>query len=161
MPRLQVPPCRVTLGEQDAPHAYYRNRSAIIPSPIQRHNFKIKPQIIALVKHNQFHELSNENPMYLIDIFEEICSTTKANGVLQDYLRSRLFYFSLADKAHRWLKSLSPGSITSWGECRATFLQQFFTKARSVVPPQPTESPKTTSVVGYSLSHWLIRLIDG
>ncbi|KAL1222315.1 hypothetical protein V5N11_012782 [Cardamine amara subsp. amara] len=66
-----------------------------------------------------------------IDIFEEICSTTKANGVPQDYLHCRLFSFSLADKAHRWLKSLSPGSITSWGECRASFLQQFFTKARS------------------------------
>ena len=85
-PGLHVSPRRVTLGEHDASHTYYRNRSAIIPPPIQRKDYEIKPQIIALVKQNQFHGLSNENPMDHIDIFEEICSVAKkANGVPQDY----------------------------------------------------------------------------
>ncbi|KAL1220682.1 hypothetical protein V5N11_007451 [Cardamine amara subsp. amara] len=66
-----------------------------------------------------------------INIFEEICSTTSSNGVPTDYLHCKLFYFLLISKAHRWLKSLRHGSITSWGQRRAAFLQLFFTKSRS------------------------------
>ncbi|KAL1223741.1 hypothetical protein V5N11_029788 [Cardamine amara subsp. amara] len=53
------------------------------------------------------------------------------NGVPPDYLRCKLFPSSLHDKAHRWLKSLRHGSITSWGQFRAAFLQQFFINSRS------------------------------
>ncbi|CAA7019707.1 unnamed protein product [Microthlaspi erraticum] len=53
--------------------------------------------------------------------FEEICSTTGSNGVPADFLKCKLFPFSLANKASRWLKSLPPGSLTSWDQVRARF----------------------------------------
>ncbi|XP_010489385.1 PREDICTED: uncharacterized protein LOC104767061 [Camelina sativa] len=42
-----------------------------------------------------------------------------------------LFQFSLGDKALRWLNLLDSGSITTWEQCRAIFLNHFYTKSRS------------------------------
>ncbi|CAA7031571.1 unnamed protein product [Microthlaspi erraticum] len=71
-------------------------------------------------------------PAYLLSKpnFEEICSTTGSNGVPADFLKCKLFPFSLANKASRWLKSLPPGSLTSWAQVRAAFLDHFYTKPR-------------------------------
>jgi len=66
-----------------------------------------------------------------IDLFEEICSTTQSCKIPKDYLKCNFFPFSLADKATRWLKSLPPGSITSWEGCKSAFLNHFYTKSRS------------------------------
>ncbi|XP_024016225.1 uncharacterized protein LOC112089706 [Eutrema salsugineum] len=66
-----------------------------------------------------------------IENFEEICSTTGSNGIPADFLKCKLFPFSLADKALRWLKSLPPGSLTTWEECRSAFLDHFYTKAKT------------------------------
>ncbi|CAA7022544.1 unnamed protein product [Microthlaspi erraticum] len=62
----------------------------------------------------------------------EICSTTRSNGVSADYLKCKLFSFSLGDKASRWLKSLPAHSITTWDEYKAAFINHFYTKQRSV-----------------------------
>ncbi|CAA7057685.1 unnamed protein product [Microthlaspi erraticum] len=90
------------------------------------------PQIIALVRQNQFNGLPAEHPLDHIENFEEICSTTRSNGVSADYLKCKLFSFSLGDKASRWLKSLPAHSITTWDEYKAAFINHFYTKQRSV-----------------------------
>ncbi|CAA7019102.1 unnamed protein product [Microthlaspi erraticum] len=69
--------------------------------------------------------------MDYIENFEEICSTTSSNGVPADFLKCKLFPFSLANKASRWLKSLPPEFLTSWAQCRASFLDHFYTKAKT------------------------------
>ncbi|CAA7051399.1 unnamed protein product [Microthlaspi erraticum] len=74
-----------------------------------RQDFEIKPGMIALVKDHIFHGLPAEIPADHIQNFEEICSTTGSNGVPADFLKCKLFPFSLANKASRWLKSLPPG----------------------------------------------------
>ncbi|XP_024011229.1 uncharacterized protein LOC112086504 [Eutrema salsugineum] len=63
--------------------------------------------------------------------FEEFCSTIGYNGIPTDFLKCKLFPFSLADKASRWLKSLPPGSLTTWIECRSAFLENFCTKSKT------------------------------
>ncbi|CAA7051686.1 unnamed protein product [Microthlaspi erraticum] len=60
-----------------------------------------------------------KHPLDHIENFEEICSTTRSNGVSADYLKCKLFSFSLGDKASRWLKSLPAHSITTWDEYKA------------------------------------------
>ncbi|XP_024016199.1 uncharacterized protein LOC112089681 [Eutrema salsugineum] len=86
---------------------------------------------MSLVKQHLFHGLPAEIPMDHIENFEEICSTTGSNGIPTDFLKCKLFPFSLADKALRWLKSLPPGSLTTWEECRSAFLDHFYTKAKT------------------------------
>ena len=102
------------LKTYDTPHAFYQNRSAIQLPSVQGQDYEIKPQIISLVKQHMFHGLPSESPMEHIENLEEICSTTRSNGVPYDYLCCKLFAFSLSDKALRWLKSLPAGSITTW-----------------------------------------------
>ncbi|KAG7543393.1 Retrotransposon gag domain [Arabidopsis thaliana x Arabidopsis arenosa] len=120
-----------TIADYDAPNQYPQDRAAIrVPNPPRR-DYEIKPQIIGLVKQNQFHGLNTEYQMDHIDLFEEICSTTQPCGVPEDFLKCKLFPFSSADKAHRWLMSLPPGSINNWEGCKSTFLNHFYTKSRS------------------------------
>ncbi|KAL1198241.1 hypothetical protein V5N11_026910 [Cardamine amara subsp. amara] len=121
------------IGEVDTPHTYYQNRAAICPPEPARHDFEIKPQMISLVKQHLFHGLPAENPMEHIETFEEICSTSKPNGVPPGYLKCKLFRHSLADKADRWLKSLPPRTLTTWPEVRACFLDHFFTKSKTAL----------------------------
>ncbi|KAL1220347.1 hypothetical protein V5N11_005973 [Cardamine amara subsp. amara] len=97
----------------------------------QRQDFEIKPQMILLVKQHLFHGLPAEIPMDHIENFEEICSTTSSNGVPNEFLKCKLFLFSLADKASLWLKSLPPSSLKTWAECRASFLDHFYTKSKT------------------------------
>ncbi|CAA7019729.1 unnamed protein product [Microthlaspi erraticum] len=123
------PQPRPAIGDKDNPHTFYQNRSAIVPPNVQRQDFEIKPGMIALVKDHIFHGLPAEIPADHIQNFEEICSTTGSNGVPADFLKCKLFPFSLANKASRWLKSLPPGSLTSWDQVRAAFLDHFYTKA--------------------------------
>ncbi|KAL1192732.1 hypothetical protein V5N11_018233 [Cardamine amara subsp. amara] len=66
----------------------YRNRAAIVPPAVERQDFEIKPQMISLVKQHLFHGLPAEIPMDHIENFEEICSTTRSNGVSPDFLKS-------------------------------------------------------------------------
>ncbi|KAL1188062.1 hypothetical protein V5N11_009904 [Cardamine amara subsp. amara] len=119
------------IRDVDTPHMFYQNRAAICPPEPARQDYEIKPQLIALVKQHLFHGLPAENPMDHVKNFEEICSTTNSNGVSSDYLKCKLFHFSLADKAQRWLKSLPPASFRSWTECRAGFLDHFYTKSKT------------------------------
>ncbi|KAL1204105.1 hypothetical protein V5N11_026603 [Cardamine amara subsp. amara] len=66
-----------------------------------------------------------------IENFEEICSTTGSNGVPSEFLKCKMFPFSVADKAQRWLKSLPAGSLRTWDEVRAAFLDHFYTKSKT------------------------------
>ncbi|CAA7045575.1 unnamed protein product [Microthlaspi erraticum] len=96
-------PRHQTMGDFDSSDAFFMDRNPIRPPLPPRNDFEIKPQIIALVKQNQFHGLPTEHPLDHVDTFEEICSTTRVNGVSPDYFKCKLFTFSLSDKALRWV----------------------------------------------------------
>ncbi|CAA7040835.1 unnamed protein product [Microthlaspi erraticum] len=49
----------------------------------------------------------------------------------QEYLKCKLFSFTLTGKALRWVKSLPAQSITTWKEYKVAFLGHFFTKQRA------------------------------
>ncbi|CAA7042057.1 unnamed protein product [Microthlaspi erraticum] len=88
------------------------------------------PQDLLEITNSMAFQLSI--PLDHIENFEEICSTTRSNGVSADYLKCKLFSFSLGDKASRWLKSLPAHSITTWDEYKAAFINHFYTKQRSI-----------------------------
>ncbi|CAA7052904.1 unnamed protein product [Microthlaspi erraticum] len=125
-----------TIGDYDSADAFFMDRNPIHPPLPARNDYEIKPQIIALVRQNQFNGLPAEHPLDHIENFEEICSTTRSNGVSADYLKCKLFSFSLGDKASRWLKSLPAHSITTWDEYKAAFINHFYTKQRSISEEQ-------------------------
>ncbi|CAA7052859.1 unnamed protein product [Microthlaspi erraticum] len=75
-----------TIGDYDSADAFFMDRNPIHPPLPARNDYEIKPQIIALVRQNQFNGLPAEHPLDHIENFEEICSTTRSNGVSADYL---------------------------------------------------------------------------
>ncbi|XP_019100934.1 PREDICTED: uncharacterized protein LOC104789646 [Camelina sativa] len=126
------PPARpATLRDEDAQNRLFANRSAIQPPAPARQDYEIKHSLINLVQNRVFHGLPSESPLDHIEAFERLTSTTRSNGVPYDYLMLTLFQFSLADKALRWLNLLDAGSLTTWAQCRAAFLNHFYTKSRS------------------------------
>ena len=50
--------------------------------------------LLALVKQNQFYGLPSKNSDYHLDNFEDICGTTRMNGVPDDLIECKLFIFS-------------------------------------------------------------------
>ncbi|KAG7568017.1 Integrase catalytic core [Arabidopsis thaliana x Arabidopsis arenosa] len=119
------------IGDFDAPHLHFQSRSAINPTRPQHESFKISPQLINLVKENQFHGFATEIPIAHIDLFEEICDTTSSDEEANNYRKCKLFSFSLGEKASKWLKSLPQASITNWEDYKAAFLNHFYTKTRT------------------------------
>ena len=66
-----------------------------------------------------------------LEQFEDLVSAIKANGVPEDYPFCKLFKYSLAGEASRWLKQLPPGSLTSWADIKNAFLGNFFDESRA------------------------------
>ena len=73
--------------------------SGIRRPPIPTDNFKIKSMIIQMIQANQFGGSQAEDPIAHITSFLEIYDTFKHNGDTDDFIRLRLFPFSLRDKA--------------------------------------------------------------
>ena len=100
---------------------------SIMRPTIANNNFEIKPNTIQMIQQMvQFDGLPDEDPNAHIANFLEICDTFRINGVSEDAIRLRLFPFSLRDRAKMWLKSLPPGSITTWDSLAEKFLLKYF-----------------------------------
>ena len=113
-----------TLREHYRPQEFYTNRAAIRPPSFPRNDFELKPAYFSLVAQRPFHGLPSEHPMDHIEMFEDLASSIKANGVPEDYLFCKLFPYSLSGEAAYWLKQLAPGSLTTWEDTKNAFPRQ-------------------------------------
>ncbi|XP_048603631.1 uncharacterized protein LOC111202930 isoform X2 [Brassica napus] len=84
-----------------------------------------------MIENNKYHGLALEDPLDHLDQFDKYCGLSKTNGVSEDAFKMRLFPFSLGDKAHTWEKNLPSDSITTWNECKTSFLNKFFSSSRT------------------------------
>ncbi|XP_010468765.1 PREDICTED: uncharacterized protein LOC104748884 [Camelina sativa] len=101
------PPLRqATLRDEDAQNRLFANRSAIQPPAPARQDYEINHSLINLVQNRVFHGLPSESPLDHIEAFEQLTTL-------------------------RWLNLLDAGSLTTWAQCRAAFLNHFYTKSRS------------------------------
>ncbi|XP_026396991.1 uncharacterized protein LOC113291706 [Papaver somniferum] len=78
-----------------------------------------------------FYGKENENPYYHIRDFEELCGTVKIKNLSDEYLKLRLFPFSLKDKAKSWLYALAPSSVRTWEYMTKLFLNNFFPRHKT------------------------------
>src|ERR1700712_39771 len=107
------------------------DQSCIRRPPIQANNFEIKSSSISLLSNVTFYGLSHEDPNEHISNFIDVCELSKYNGVSNYAIRLRLFPWTLKDKAKTWFNSLSTGSISTWEEMEAKFLDKFFPPAKT------------------------------
>ena len=119
---------RTTLLDHCTPGPYKTSSAIQLPVIIATH-FKIKPRTLRALP--IFYGDDNANPYEHLDGFEEICSTLRMAEFSDEVLRLILFPFSLMDRAKHWLDTLPVGSITTWDQMTATFLEKYFPIGRT------------------------------
>lgn len=116
----QPPPTNAWSDHNDPGMA---NGNSMLRFPPIGGTFHPKTDIIRLLP--EFHGLSQEDPIQHIDNFLSITDTITVPNVSSDYIRMKLFPFTLKDKGNYWLRSLSK-PIFNWTDLRQTFLRKFY-----------------------------------
>ena len=127
----QNPGQRRTLADYVMP-AVQGNLGAIVMPQIAEGDFEIKPSTVSMVQHNTFHGRMGENPYSHLANFDNVCETFRIARANEDQIKLRLFPFSLCDEAQTWLRSLPPGSITTWAQLKQPFLHKYFPPHKTV-----------------------------
>ncbi|KAL0854265.1 hypothetical protein Bca101_059417 [Brassica carinata] len=122
-------PARAT-GTYDRPHIHC-HRTGIRAPAAEANNFEIKPGLLNVIENNKYHGLAVEDPFDHLDKFDSYCGLSKTNGVSEDAFKLKMFPFSLGDKERQWEKSLPSDTITTWDDCKKSFLEKFFSTSRT------------------------------
>ena len=106
-----------TLREYTMPRVD-QNMSSIRRPTIAANSFEIKPGVIQMIATTcMFNGLANDDPNLHLQNFNEICDTFRYNGIPDDFVKLKLFPFSVGNDAKIWLNTLPPNSIiplNSW-----------------------------------------------
>ncbi|KAF1881644.1 hypothetical protein Lal_00039862 [Lupinus albus] len=79
----------------------------------------------------KFNGLAGQDPHKHLQEFHIVCSTMKPHDLMEDHICLKAFPHSLEGPAKDWLYYFSPGSITSWGDLKRSFLGKFFPASRT------------------------------
>ncbi|CAL1371967.1 unnamed protein product [Linum trigynum] len=105
----------------------------ILHPPVAANNFKIKPDLFTIIQNNtQFQGLQDESPRDRIQRFIEIARSLKINGVSDKALKLKLFPYSHAGKALRWLNNRTTLSITSWDDLLNKLMARYCPPSKTV-----------------------------
>lgn len=107
------------------PKSYDYAGSIVVP-PIYASSFESMPDLISLVKQNQFGGGITEDPYLHLVRFLGICGIVKIKGASDDAIRLRLFPFSLKDEADNWLYDQPKRSIYTWDDLASQFMGRYF-----------------------------------
>ncbi|XP_019246263.1 PREDICTED: uncharacterized protein LOC109225910 [Nicotiana attenuata] len=77
-----------------------------------------------------FRNSTDDDPTQHLRNFLGVCAMHKQNNVSDDALRLRVFKYSLAGDARRWLQNLPQNSIRSWPELVRAFLAKWFPQTK-------------------------------
>jgi len=115
-----------TIGDFNRIDIFYTNRSAFKLPPFEREDFAIHHAYYDLVSRGKFRGAPDESPLDHLEVFKDIVSSIKAEGVPADYLLCKLFPHSLASRGTSWLCQLEPSSLTNWTDTKNAFMNHFF-----------------------------------
>ncbi|KAF1895974.1 hypothetical protein Lal_00037018, partial [Lupinus albus] len=79
----------------------------------------------------KFNGLAGQDPHKHLKEFHIVCSSMKPHDVMEDHICLKTFPHSLEGPTKDWLYYLAPGSITSWGDLKRSFLGKFFPASRT------------------------------
>ncbi|XP_019241897.1 PREDICTED: uncharacterized protein LOC109221924, partial [Nicotiana attenuata] len=127
--------CQTTKEVDENPFAdideYIEDTNAIVPPVVGASTFKVEHGLILMLKAEGFFRNStDEDPTQHLRNFLGVCVMHKQNNVSDDALRLRVFKYSLAGDARRWLQNLPPNSIRSWPELVRAFLAKWFPQSK-------------------------------
>ncbi|XP_070005944.1 uncharacterized protein [Nicotiana sylvestris] len=106
---------------------YIEDTNAIVPPVVGAATFKVEHGLILMLKAEGFFRNStDDDPTQQLRNFLGVCVMHKHNNVSDDALRLRMFKYSLAGDARKWLQNMLPNSILSWPELVRAFLAKWF-----------------------------------
>ncbi|KAK0595310.1 hypothetical protein LWI29_005505 [Acer saccharum] len=103
------------------------HQSSIRRPTIVANSFEIRPSIIQMIGTTCiFNGLVNDDLNLHLQKFNEICDTFKYNRIPDEFIKLKLFLFSLGNDARIWLNSQQPNSITTFDQLAQAFLNRYF-----------------------------------
>ncbi|XP_070007399.1 uncharacterized protein [Nicotiana sylvestris] len=110
---------------------YIEDTNAIVPLIVGAATFKVEHGLILMLKAEGFFRNStDDDPTQHLTNFLGVCAMHKQNNVSDDALRLRVFKYSLAGEARKWLQNMPPNSIHSWPELIRAFLAKWFPQSK-------------------------------
>ncbi|RDX96867.1 hypothetical protein CR513_20428, partial [Mucuna pruriens] len=91
-------------------------------------SYELKSGLIHLLP--KFHGLVGENLHKHLKEFHVVGSMMWPHGVLENYIKMKVFLFSLDGSAKDWLY-LQPVLFNTWGDMKRMFLEKFFLASRT------------------------------
>ena len=113
-----------TLRSQFIPLNTVPEPVVVVPVRENAEKFKLSHSLRAALP--TFHGLPAEEPYEHIANFDQLMLSMNEHIYGQDVLRLTLFPSTLQGNAQLWLRSLQPGSITTWQEMYKEFLLKYF-----------------------------------
>ena len=104
----------------------------IAPTASKADFFEIKPALLTLVMKEQFSGVSTDDAAAHLNNFVELCDMQKYKEVEGDFVKLKLFPFSLRGRAKDWLLSLPRNSIDSWTKCKDAFIGKYYPPAKII-----------------------------
>ncbi|RDX76843.1 hypothetical protein CR513_43139, partial [Mucuna pruriens] len=92
--------------------------------------YELKFGLIHLL--HKFHGLAREDPHKYLKEFHVVCSTMRLQGISEDYIKMKVFLFSLDAVAKDWLY-LQPVLFNTWGDMKRMFLEKFLPTSRIAI----------------------------
>ncbi|KAE8661092.1 DNA-directed RNA polymerase V subunit 5C-like [Hibiscus syriacus] len=98
----------------------------IVAPEIQAAHFEMKPVMFNMLNSiGQFGGMPTEDVRQHIRNFLEVCDSFRQEGVHEDFLKLKLFPYSLRDRARAWLSGVPVGSMESWVDLCKSFLLRY------------------------------------
>ncbi|RDX92695.1 hypothetical protein CR513_25137, partial [Mucuna pruriens] len=117
-----------TLKELATPDVAYQPWCIQYPQLEPAHTYELKSGLIHLLP--KFHGLVGEDPHKHLKEFHVVCSTMRPQGIPEDYIKMKVFPFSLDGAAKDWLY-LQPVLFNTWGDMKRMFLEKFSLASRT------------------------------
>ena len=99
----------------------------VLPAtPVQYQD--LKPNFLALIRANQFSGDPLDTTECLLkhlQLYIDLCYTISSGEQALEYIRMKLFKFTLEGKTIAWHEKLAPRSITSWNQLAETFTDKY------------------------------------
>ncbi|XP_070022647.1 uncharacterized protein [Nicotiana sylvestris] len=110
---------------------YIEDTNAIVRPVVGAATFKVEHGLILMLKaEGVFRNSTDDDPTQHLRNFLGMCVMHKQNNISDDAIRLRVFKYSLAGDARKWLQNIPPNSIHSWPELVLVFLAKWFPQSK-------------------------------
>src|SRR3954470_19119981 len=101
-------------------------RLTIFNLPVNVAHFQLHPSTIRQLESKPFSGKVNEDANKHLQKFLTMTTSLKIGGHSEEAKRLVMFPFTLSEDAEEWFYSLPAGSITTWQQMEAAFLNEYF-----------------------------------